>query len=478
MMRKCLYAPLTTPLVRWSPPSGYSISSIIPSKLYSPIYGGSSQSMFALLKKTGNQDGEDLTSPSASISGTLEGVATEVITTSHILQTTPYDSITGVVLRAAAWCKLASLHNQLLHPPKTHPLPPSASDESYPPTKKLRLNGHCTNAGYDMTLDDLISISLSSRIPCFPHTIFISSGEGLPIIPVLPWNGPPTTNNTSAATDNEVLSVKVPLRKRPRHQNHSTSAKFSSVSFSSIAKTTAEKFSEAVKSVVNIATLGMMDMESDPMLNGEGLEDQEYYNTEKNRIHWNYNKEIVVPDCYYTTAPNSQDRPESRRESDDDSMCEEIYMDCNDLALSNRLYSQSNPLLSRKSTGTDDTGALPLKPNYTSIVELQLPNGAWSLIPSIALATGVPMAQIMELPLQNGTSKNHLMSDSSKGHFWATVLALACLEFHFAHFKAEWLLLAHKAENWLQTRQTAVPMSLSDAQETAKRLVSSSQRHH
>lgn len=485
VMRKCLYAPLTTPLVKWTPPNGHTITSIIPSKLYSPLYGGSAQSMFALLKKTEVfLDEEETMPPLVAISGTLEGEAIEITTISHVIQATPYDDITALVLRVAAWRKLSSLHNQLLQPPpKPHPSQPDSTEsDSPPPTKKSKLNGHRLDPSHGMALEDLVSISLSAKIPCFPYTVFVSSGDGLPIIPVLPWNGAMATNNTSVSTNSEILSVKVPLRKRTKHERVSTSSSLSSGTFSSLAKKTVAKCSEAVKSVVSIASIGLMDMDVTPTLNGEGLEDQEYYNDEKNRIHWNYNNELVVPSCYYATATppaanTHRERPESsRRESDDDSMCEEIYMDCNDLAQSSRLYSQSAPPLSYSSTASNTSDALPLRPSYTSIIELQLPEGAWSLVPSIALATGVPMVQILELPLPNGcASKGHPAGDG-KGHFWATVLVLACLELHFAHFKTEWIMLARKAENWLHTQQTAVPMSLVDAQDTARRLMAA--KHH
>ena len=501
-----------------SPPPDFTTTTIFPSFVPPLLYPGSTQTSYSALKKT-SQVSQNSSSMSALVSSatcsgyivedngrTQEIKHTESCQAEESLMTS--DRIVAI-LQSSAWAKMAALESQLIQTRYQKP-----HNEDGPPTKRPRVNGTTAHqleqCNYESICDELVSISLMSGVPYFPYTHYYTSNEGSKVCQILPWSRPKRVDKGEEQDD--VMLVNVPIRKRPRSKDpsdddSSTSSVFSSLSLSlsSLAKKTASSINNVVKTAVNVATLGLVNMDDDTATieTGERIEDQDYYQNMTSRIHWNSHRELVLPDFYYisrsSTSPNSSQEQSNEATSSNrlsfqtpqdkisilppeysvvaehleqsnqfDKVSSNGYVDNNDVEETCSSSSDNNQMLSPR---------FDLHANYIPLLQMQLPSGAWPLLPSLAVAIGVPIKIISELPVSNGHSSHLSVNGLHSGHFWATALALAFLDTHFSQLRTEWHLMAHKGRQWLANKTECVPISFSDIDSKAIQLVSQCMYH-
>ena len=538
VVKSCLLPSLNNLSVDWSPPLGYSLEESFPNPS-APYFAGTVRTVFSLLTKSqGAPQNGTIPPPTSSpiVSGSLSGKDILIAADCSYETNSPNSDTYNSILHNAAWAKMNHLNDKLLTQ-QFNKNNVTNEEAKEPVTKKPRLNGlhnSLSTASSDI-IDEIVSMSLSSHVPYYPYTHFKSSDEK-GVCQVLPWNGPLRAERKQPEA-NDVLRVKVPIRKRQRDFNSSSvpqTALFPSLSLSSIAKKTTSSFGSVIKTAVNVATFGLVNLDDTALESGERIEDQDYYQNEDKRIHWDENKHLILPSCYYPSQSSSDVKTDTHKSIPSDpsisgncqSHCStEIKLDSyksintdqssrddikkvqavdysrkpihyaryppvnNDICYTSEFpYSSiSSPIAedimdtSNQMTNEENMSQeLKLQPNYLPLVQLQLSCGGWPLLSAIAAATCVPMEKIVNLPLRNGLSlhtkrngTNGFHAETSQtGHFWATALALACLRVHYNNFFTEWELISLKAEAWLEDHRDCLLMSLSEAQEMAVQLVS------
>ena len=543
VLKSCLQPPVTDLALNWAAPSGY----ISEKPFHSPEtvrLSGAVHTYFTALTKHPDfqKTNGSLSVTPPIITGFLLGERVQGAAELQYEYAPPLSDSGQTLLRSAAWSKMCSLNSQLLNPHKKNNNAEGCDDGGAPPTKRPRLNGSHDSSSNSELVEELVSVSLSSGVPFYPFTHFKSScqtDDKQRVCQLLPWNGPlKVPSQRKVPSDTNTLTVEVPSRKYSRKRHHygnmdPSASLMSSVSLSSITKRTTSSITSAFKSAVNIATFGLVNMESsDPSLEGgERVEDQDYYQNKGERIHWDTHHRLVLPKIYYQSHSSTETGSNNFNHSDScaHQTHSSVGMECSggDFADRHSNVEQSmdcthfNGGFKNSEESSDDSGSedklisditdetsgligksadcshgdcshgdylatdsyppsgVSLRPDYIALVQLQLPLGGWPLIPAISIATGVSMNKIMNLPTKNGYSKSLNGTNSSSspsrqteaGHVWATVFAIACLREHFPHLKIEWDLLVMKGEAWLRERKDSIPLSLVDAQEKAIEII-------
>ncbi len=518
VVKICLQPPVTNVAINWTPPSGYTADKPFrtPSTILLP---GDVQTCFTGLSKSplSYKNGSKLSITPPILTGFLLNERVQAAAELIHEKTTPITNRGAALLRNAAWFKMKSLNDQLLFSNrKKHT--ELKNDGEEPPAKRPRLNGSFQQKTSNELIEEIVAVSMASGVSFYPYTHFKSSvpfdeRDDTRVCQLLPWNGPnkvvprtkPSSRSSGSSNTNSIL-----IRKRPRHQQHiSTCLSLSVVpSFSLLAKRTASSVSSAIKSAVNIATFGYVNMDTSHEEGGERIEDQLYYQNKRDRIHWDDHNRLVLPKIYYKshseTKPHSQTKikPHSQTEArysgngDRQSTTDSDHSDnkehtYNNIVKSNEYSDESANDSSNEdkfllSMETDDTitsdnntltdtsslflytngASTDIRPDYRALIQLQLPSGGWPLIPAISLATGVSMATIIKLPKCPPNSV-----DDDKGDIWSTVLALACLRQNFEHYRTEWDLMSMKGEWWVCMKKTEIPITLDEAAVMANELV-------
>lgn len=168
---------------------------------------------------------------------------------------------------------------------------------------------------------------------------------------------------------------------------------------------------------------------------------------------------VVVKSLKLDDANTNTDQLASMSLSDDpcDTTQESVTVDCRQMDVTHQ-----PPV-------TGPAGMMPL-------IHMQSYDGPWQLTELFVSAIGIPYRQVKEfiqaqLPHSNGKSPIHcnkngyLSTDHEK--YWATVLAIVCLQVHFSSYQAEWKLLAEKATEWLDQVNSILSISSSHAIENA-----------
>lgn len=216
-------------------------------------------------------------------------------------------------------------------------------------------------------------------------------------------------------------------------------------------------------------SLGLISMEGEePAIEGGGhrIEDQEYYQNKTDRIHWSKGGDLVFPKFYYTSGEDGNEIEQSSDNTDEKSHSDE------ELTTSDVNDGQHLPGFDYKIPPHMKLEDCSLQAYYVPLIQMQLPSGAWSLSTAFSAVINVKMIKILELPVSNGHSSHYAgNSGKSQGHVWATALALAFLEVNYSTLRLEWELLAYKGHQWIVLNRDCVPLSLSDINKIALKLV-------
>ena len=500
VVNHCLHPPMTDVTITWPSPTGYTMDPLFPSP--PDIFSmGTAQTCFTALErpscfKTGNN--VSFTPP--VVTGFVSEERVQGVAVLDHKKAPPISDCRVTLLKNTAWFKMKSLNETLLTnsmKKKKNVKDNHEKDCDEPPTKKPRLSNSPDQNNKEDLINEIVSISLASGVSYYPYTHFKSTNEGVGLgaCQLLPWNStskapsyskPISTTSSHRARKRQRKSSK-PIRHR---SNHSAVP-----SFSSLAKSTASSVSSALKTAINLATFGFINMERrDQSLEegGERIEDQDYYENKDDRIHWDEHNRLVLPKFYYksytephalsdnqstSSNPTNNNVAQLNGEShSDESNNEDQFLPSTDIEMGDGEIDDIVPL--NACSGGDITTLVfdNMKPDYTALIQLQFPNGGWHLTQALSSAVCVPMATILTLPTIDKTglttSEDNLDITIAKARdLWISILVLACLEENFNHLKIEWSLLALKTKSWIKENERCIPVSMTDATSIAVKLV-------
>ena len=537
VVKLCLQPPVTDVAVSWSSSNtGYTVERPFqsPPTVWFP---GMVQTCFTTLTKAPHsyKNGGNISLTPPTVTGFLSNERVQAAAELNHEKAMPLSDRGVALLKNAAWFKMQSLNDELLTCSKNKRTSNRANSDEPPPSKKPKLNGSFEQRNRSSIIEEIIAISLTSKVSFYPYTHFQSSlesddAEEQEVCQLLPWNGPRKAgSHLRVSTPSSISYQGVRPRKRSRHSHNSSHFPSPMIpSLSSIAKRTVSSFSSAFKTAVNIATFGLVNMEESNQEGGERIEDQVYYQTQEDRIHWDEHNRLVLPKCYYKSHSHTEDgasnlNPDvsteiehhlnkgnflqsqghcsnvneklfSEQHSDEstsDSNIDEKLLSADSLVMEihegeNKISEETHRVMENEETfeeGTADSSIyfssvdnFDIRPDYMGLVQLQLPSGAWPLVSAISPALGIPMATILKLPTNDKLS--HSEQDDKKagevgGDIWASLLALTCLKMNFEHFKMEWDLLVMKGEAWFNENKDLIPLSASEAKVMAASFVPS-----
>ena len=375
--------------------------------------------------------------------------------------------------------------------------------------------------------EELAELSIGSGILC-PLTYFRADGGHVTQIVPMPHGSlsKPSTRPSYHSLQNGSSSHY--HRKRKRTHHISSAQPNPTLSLSSFARNTISCIGSTLKAVANITTFGLIGQES-PLLieQGQRIEDEEEYQEHRHlRLHWDEAKgNIVYPDIYYRSHPSNHYRLTSTEQGKRKSRHLQQKQTCgpapqldaaSDSASRSVLTTPAATHLpsSEHHPKTTTTTELAEGANYSGeeeeeeegltisdtesdssvdpdwedlrkpnellpLIHMQLFSGAWPMVRAFSYAVGVPLEEIRKLPLQNCTSREeegsrdhgNASGAERKAHFWATALAVACLEQHFTEFSIEWEVVAYKGRCWLESELHQTGLCMSEVQRMARELV-------
>ena len=350
----------------------------------------------------------------------------------------------------------------------------------------------------DYTSQQLSELSNKYHIPCSLNCLVSKDGSSLSLQQIIPEG---ICNQTKPAVNNSTKPVNY-----RRYHSRNGSSKYNHVSdrpsflppsntFGTMVKGAVSSVSNSLKSLISVGLdsvfgPGYQDLVED----GQSIDDEIKLQNSSGMLRWGPEGELLHPSFYYQPDPSMQ-------KSDDPANCDFARKrKCDQVPLvvkSLKLDTSANTTQLASMTISDDscettqaviTECCQMDVTYKPIVgpstmmpliHMQCYDGPWQFTKLFTSAIGIPYRQAEEfiqaqsphLGLSNGTSAVHCNGNGyhSNKHesYWATVLAIVCLQVHFANYKAEWKLLVEKAMEWLDQVNSNLSMSSSRAIENA-----------
>ena len=448
--------------------------------MFHSMYVGNSYTAFAFLQRENDEDivYED---GSATISGVVgKDDIQVVIKPTTILHLDPEQEakVTELLLQNAIWSKLVDLEQQVLVISHTSGKIACAVQEE-PLSKRLCLigsSGHCSSdADISVFRKQLLDISLQSNI-LSPLTYLRSENFSRTVLQILPYE-----SHTSRARSDGVEAyarhrARHHRRKYHHHRHHSRQASFS---FATVARSTISSVSSHLKSVIGIFLPDSNLLAANDV---QMLEDEvEYQEKKGSQLQLDSTFKLIYPPCYYSSqdASLSSTNKETTHQVDPGTVTDDGKPTPLHGTSDTRMMSSDEINISdteSESSLDPDWEGLKQPNDLLPLIYMQLFSGAWPLVRPFSYAVGVPLSEIRKLPLI--IDKQRVSSQTStedmkeqKANFWCTVLAISCLEEHFAHLFTEWELVAYKGKIWLEHNQDQCDLTLNEAYHIARRLV-------
>lgn len=442
--------------------------------------------------------------------------------------------MSSLLFHSAMWSKMCDMELQALSSSRKNSHNDTEEHGDEPPAKRSRLNGmngsHYmfpppTSSQKPLTnhhiREELTELSISSGIQC-PLTYFRADSGNITQIVPLPHGSLSKPSSRPSYHSLRNGSSSHYHRKRKRAHHNFSAQPNPPLSLSSFARNTISCIGSTLKAVANITTFGLIGQES-PLLieHGQRIEDEEEYQEHRHsRLHWDEAKgNIVYPDIYYRSHPSNHHRTTSSDQGKRRSRHLQQEQTCGSPPQLHAPPNSSLPIpmelqLPSPEHHPKTTAELTEGANYSGeeeeeeegftisdtesdssvdpdwedlrkpnellpLIHMQLFSGAWPMVRAFSYAVGVPLEEIRKLPLQNCTSREEESSRDHgnasgaerKAHFWATALAVACLEQHFTEFQIEWEVVAHKGHCWMESELHQTGLSMSEVQRMARELV-------
>lgn len=452
------------------------------------MYVGNSYTAFAFLRREHHEDivYEDCCTGSATISGVVGKDDIQVVikpTTVLHLDPEQEAKVTELLLQNAIWSKLVDLEHQALHTSGKS----ACAVQEEPLSKRLCLNGSSGHFSSDADISvfhkQLLDISLQSHI-LSPLTYLRSENFSRTILQMLPYESHTTRAISHSAEAYARHKARHHRRKYYHHHHHFIPSRHASFSFATVARSTISSVSSHLKSVIG---LFLPDTNLVPANDVQMLEDEvEYQEKKGSQLQLDSTFNLIYPPCYYSSqgAPFSSTNKKATHQMDlrtvtGDGKPIPLHKTSDTRVISKHFSDEINISDTESDSSLDpDWEGLKQPNNLLPLIYMQLFSGAWPLVRPFSYAVGVPLSEIRKLPLivdKQIVSPHPPCSTEDikeeKANFWCTVLAISCLEEHFAHLFTEWELVAYKGKIWLEQNQHQCDLTLNEAYQIARRLV-------
>ena len=490
MLKESLQPTIKNVSLEWNIPRGYLLTDATPTSFHT-MYVGSTYTAYAFLQRISEEDAacDCPCAGSAVVLGAIgedmEDVRIDINpTTLSVLQDTKFAS---VINQNSLWSKLLDLEQQAATMPRNISQSVCAHEEK-PEAKRPRLidsrNGYGSADFSPSVHKQLLDISLLSHIPS-PITYFTSAKTGRQIFQVLPYE----KSSTTVANNTRSRSKYGRRHNHRRRRRRMMSTDSSSFSFTAIARNALSNVGSHLKSVFGLFLPETSSVATNDI---QMLEDEvEYQEKRGSQLQLDNSHNLVYPSFYYS-QPAGLEAP-SKIESGS-----QYTLGSTHCSKPSPLKMSTDNTITKYSTDNEDEVAISgtesdssvdpdwdnlNQPNdHLPLIRMQLFCGAWPLVKQFSNAVGVPLEEIMKLPLvdkyqlsprtietPNCSSSN--MEDEAKANFWCTALALACLEERFCHLSIEWELVAYKGRKWLEQNQYQCNLTLDVVSLESRRLI-------
>ena len=467
VLKDSLQPVLMNPILRWTPPEGYTVVDSTP-RNPGTLYSGTSCTAFAFLKRTDASDDNvslqkrnpPISSGSATITGMVSGEQVKIEMGQVVLPnlTTEQNSeLMSIFRQTAIWSKLCDLEMEVLTSSRKNS---SHEEKLEPATKRQRLNGTITHETQNQTdsspREHLIDSSLQSGIPC-ALTYFSSESwhhSGSRMVQILPYQQnapPPPSIKAPNHTENGIVTPRI-SRKRKYHSHHhctEDSTMSSPFSIASLAKNTISSVGSTLKSVINATTFGLICPDSNPPLeNGQRIDDQlEYQQNKGLQLYWDDERqEIVYPAIYYSGSlsprPSKGKRTKSHHKNSKHTSATSVlpplftsshphqmpvcnsngsFLPLNGVAVNGEADLEGGEDDHAISDSESDSSVDPdwddlRRPNeLLPLIHMQLYSGAWPMVRAFSFAVGVPLEEIRKLPLKKQLSAESRVNTTQEG---------------------------------------------------------------
>lgn len=392
----------------------------------------------------------------------------------------PYSTVDKVV----AWLKIQELERKLAISRRR-----SQDEQSLTEEDKTQSN---------YTSQQLSELSNQYHIPCSHNCLVGKDRSFLSLQQIIPEG---VCNQTKP-----VVNSTKPVNHR-RYHSRNGSSKYHHMSdrpsflppsntLGTMVKGAVSSVSNSLKSLISVGLdsvfgPGCQDLVED----GQRIDDEIKLQNSSGVLRWGPEGELLHPSFYYQSDPSMQ-------KSEDSVTCDAARKrKCNQIPLvvkSLKLDDTSaNTTQLASMTISDDlcettqglitdccqmdiTRQPMIGPStMMPLIHMQCYDGPWQLTELFTSAIGIPYRHIKEFiqtqsshpGLSNGTSAVHCNENGyhSIEHesFWATVLAIVCLQLHFSDYQAEWKLLVEKATEWLEQVNNNLTINSTHAIENA-----------
>lgn len=383
--------------------------------------------------------------------------------------------------RVVAWLKIQELERKLAISRRR------SQDEQFPSEEDK------TQSTYTIQL--LTELSNQYHIPCSLNCLVGKDKSVLSVHQIIPEG---VCNQTKPVTN----STK-PNHHYKHYHSRNGSSKLNHISdrpsflpasnsFGTIVKGAVSSVSNSLKSLISVGLdsvfgPGYQDFVED----GQRIDDEIKLQNASGVLRWGPEGELLHPSFYYQ-ADSSTQKSDNSANCDvvRKRKCDQVPLVVKSLKLddtsanTSQLASMSISDDSCEVTQTVITDCYTHQPmagpsTMMPLIHMQAYDGPWQLNELFSSAIGIPYKQVEEfiqaqqphLPLSNGTRAVHCNGNGYHSteleSYWATVLAIVCLQVHFSNYQAEWKLLVEKATEWLDQINTNFTINSSRAIENA-----------
>jgi len=461
-LEESLKPALTDVDITWYPPSNYTVAETI-CEHSGTVFSGGHASYWGKVIGSGYPSVSD-PEAFAVVNGTLGNVHKFEQVIRDICDVdvcVPYCSVEKLI----AWLKIQELEKKLAISRRR------SQDEQF-----LTEDDKTQN---DYSSQQLLELSNKFHIPCSLNCLTGSDESFLTVQQIIPEG----VYNQTKPVANSTKSINY----RRYYRSRNGSSKFhvsdrpsflpASNSLGTMVKGAVSSVSNSLKSLISVGLdsvfgPGYQDIVED----GQRIDDEIKLQNSSGMLRWGPEGELLHPSFYYQPDPSMQKSDESmtcdaarKRKSDQTPLVvKSLKLDTSANTSQLASMSISDDCGTTQATITTDycqmdTTRQPMIGPATMmpLIHMQSYDGPWELTELLASAIGIPyrqvdqfiQAQIPNLGLSNGTTTVHCNENGyhSVSHetYWATVLAIVCLQVHFSNYRTEWKLLVEKAIGWL-----------------------------
>jgi len=458
-LEESLKPALTDVGITWHPPQNYDIVETVCGHRGTVFNGGTVSYWGRVVEKGTDTVDTDDVEPSAVVSATVGNMLKFEQIFSNICEVDKSGicEAYSITERLLGWSKIQELERSLSISRRRSQDEQSLTEEGDKPTQ-----ASCVS-------QQLTQLSSQHHIPCCLNYLSNKDSSFLTINQVIP--------------ETCIQHKPVPTSTKPSHhhrvhrwqRNGSTKYHMSdtpsflptSNSLGTMFKGAVSSVSNSLKSLISVGLDSVFGSYQDLVEDGQRIEDEIENSTEM--LQWGPEGQLIHPSIYFQS--NSGSNANMNGDTVRKRKLDHVPKVAKSLKLDDSLAEDSLPMacMSLTDTSLEDlkdystcqmditqqpiTGPAAMMP----LINMQMFNGAWHFSEPFSAAIGIAHKQVEHfINTQTGctsTLKCNGTGEPPSDHepFWATALAVACLQLHFIIYEAEWKLLVEKAIGWLDS---------------------------